>query len=137
MKKTTKKLKSSSRSTKPISTKSKVVKTVIVKRKVSKRVVAKTSGAKSVAARSNRVSLELVKPDAKSVLVAGSFNEWQPEKSPLRPAGNGRWTSELTMNPGRYEYLFVVDGQWLADPNAKEAVQNPFGGTNSVLVVPN
>jgi len=39
------------------------------------------------------------------------------------------------VNPGRYEYLFVVDGQWLPDPNAKESVANPFGGRNSVLRV--
>jgi hypothetical protein len=28
-----------------------------------------------------------------------------------------------------------VDGQWLPDPNAKESVENPFGGRNSVLTV--
>jgi hypothetical protein len=42
----------------------------------------------------------------------------------------------LTGISGRHEYLFVVDGQWLPDPKAKESVQNPFGGRNSVLVVP-
>ncbi len=81
------------------------------------------------------VRLELVQPGAKSVAVAGSFNAWKPEATPLQPAGNGRWTGSLKVNPGRYEYLFVVDGNWVPDPNAKEAVQNPFGGRNSVLVV--
>jgi len=81
------------------------------------------------------VRLELVLPGAKSVAVAGSFNAWKPETTPLQPSGNGRWTGSLKVNPGRYEYLFVVDGQWLPDPNAKEAVQNPYGGCNSVLVV--
>ena len=83
----------------------------------------------------NHVSLELVKPEAKQVCVAGSFNEWKPDKTPLNPAGNGRWVGDLSVGPGRYEYLFVVDGQWLPDPNAKESVANPFGGTNSVLTV--
>ena len=82
-----------------------------------------------------RVSLELTTPGAKKVCVAGSFNGWTPEKTPLEPAGNGRWVGDLTVDPGKYEYLFVVDGQWLPDPNAKESVQNPFGGKNSVLVV--
>jgi hypothetical protein len=67
--------------------------------------------------------------------VAGSFNDWTPEKAPLVPIGNGRWVGDLTVKPGRYEYLFVVDGQWLPDPNAKESVQNPFGGKNSILGV--
>jgi 1,4-alpha-glucan branching enzyme len=80
-----------------------------------------------------RVSLELVKPGATQVCVAGSFNDWKPEKTPLVPQGNGRWVGDLAVQPGRYEYLFVVDGQWVPDPNAKESVQNPFGGRNSVL----
>jgi 1,4-alpha-glucan branching enzyme len=81
------------------------------------------------------ISLELVKPGAKQVCVAGSFNGWKPEQTPLAQIGTGRWVGDLAVNPGRYEYLFVVDGQWLPDPNAKESVQNPFGGRNSVLTV--
>jgi len=83
----------------------------------------------------NSVKLELVQPQAKAVYVAGSFNEWTPEKTPLAQTGNGRWVGALEVTPGRHEYLFVVDGQWLPDPNARESVQNPFGGTNSVLIV--
>ena len=82
-----------------------------------------------------RVVLELVNPAAKQVFVAGSFNNWQPEQTPLSPAGNGRWAGGLKVGPGRHEYLFVVDGKWLPDPNAKESVENPFGGRNSVLTV--
>ena len=81
------------------------------------------------------VSLEFVKPGAKQVAVAGSFNDWKPERTPLAQIGNGRWVGDLAVKPGRHEYLFVVDGQWLPDPNAKENVQNPFGGRNSVLIV--
>jgi 1,4-alpha-glucan branching enzyme len=82
-----------------------------------------------------RVSFQLVKPDAQTVYVAGSFNGWKPEQTPLVKTGNGRWVGDLTVQPGRHEYLFVVDGQWLPDPNARETVQNPFGGKNSVLTV--
>ena len=90
---------------------------------------------KTAPPKANRVLLELIKPDAKSVFVAGSFNEWQPEKTPLVCLGDGRWARDLAVKPGRHEYLFVVDGEWLPDPSAKESVQNPFGGRNSVLVV--
>jgi hypothetical protein len=71
------------------------------------------------------------------VLVAGSFNGWKPEATPLTPLGNGRWTGSLDVKPGKYEYLFVVDGNWMPDPNATESVANPFGGLNSVLTVRN
>ena len=95
-----------------------------------------TKKTKSVEARPLPVRLELVKPGARTVGVAGSFNSWSPERSPMVPLGDGRWVKELTVSPGRYEYLFVADGQWLPDPSAKEAVQNPYGGQNSVLVIP-
>ena len=94
-----------------------------------------TKKTKTSSARPTRVCLEFIKPNAKTVAVAGSFNAWQPESMPMIPAGGGRWTKELPVSPGRYEYLFVADGQWLPDPNAKENVENPFGGRNSVLVV--
>jgi len=82
-----------------------------------------------------QVVLELVNPAAKQVFVAGSFNNWQPEQTPLVAASNGRWIGDLKVGLGRHEYLFVVDGQWLPDPNANESVANPFGGRNSVLTV--
>ncbi len=82
-----------------------------------------------------RVSLEFVKPGASRVCVAGSFNHWKPELTPLVPKPDGRWVGELSVAPGRYEYLFVVDGQWILDPKAKETVQNPYGGKNAVLMI--
>ena len=85
--------------------------------------------------RKNQVVLELVRPGAQQVSVAGSFNSWEPQATPLKPVAPDRWSGSLELTPGRHEYLFVVDGQWLPDPNAPEAVQNPFGGRNSVLVV--
>ncbi len=110
------------------------------KRTVVKNEVLRTEPALAPATRAEtrplgRVSLEFVQPNARNVFVAGSFNEWQPERTPLVQRGNGRWVGDLTVEPGRHEYLFVVDGQWVPDPNAKESVENPFGGRNSVLRV--
>jgi hypothetical protein len=67
--------------------------------------------------------------------VAGSFNDWQPQATPLVPLGNGHWAKELTLPEGRYEYRFVVDGQWTNDPNAAETSPNPFGTENAVLTI--
>jgi Glycogen recognition site of AMP-activated protein kinase len=39
------------------------------------------------------------------------------------------------LEPGTYEYCFVVDGKWIPDPLAKEMVPNPFGSRNSVITV--
>jgi hypothetical protein len=51
--------------------------------------------------------------------------------------GEGRWPKELVLPPGRYEYLLVADGLWMTDPQAGATAPNPFGGRNSVILVPN
>ena len=83
----------------------------------------------------SHISLQFSNPAAHKVCVAGSFNGWKPDATPLTRTGNGQWIGDLDVKPGRHEYLFVVDGQWVPDPKAKETVANPFGGRNSVLVV--
>jgi hypothetical protein len=67
--------------------------------------------------------------------VAGSFNNWEPQATPLVPLGDGKWAKEITLPEGRYEYRFVVDGAWVTDPNAKETAPNPFGTVNSILTI--
>jgi hypothetical protein len=53
----------------------------------------------------------------------------------LASDGHGRWTRSLPLPPGRHEYLFVIDGDWVPDPRASETAVNPFGGINSVVRV--
>ena len=72
---------------------------------------------------------------AQAVAIAGTFNDWRPEATPMLAMGEGRWVKELVLPPGRYEYLLVVDGAWKCDPAAAEQVPNPFGTKNSVLMV--
>src|SRR5437773_6063664 len=72
-----------------------------------------------VSAQLPKTRLELLKPEARTVFVAGSFNNWNPTKTPLRRSADGKWVGELSGISGRHEYLFVVDGQWLPDPNAR------------------
>jgi len=103
--------------------------------KVEAASLTSTTVSSTTKTRPAHVSLEYVQPQAKAVYVAGSFNQWKPEQTPLVKKGNGRWVGDVAVLPGKYEYLFVVDGQWLPDPNARETVQNPFGGQNSVLTV--
>ncbi len=76
----------------------------------------------------------LKQPEAKAVALAGTFNGWDPKRTPMRKDSTG-WKTTLWLPPGRYEYRFVADGQWLSDPGAKESAPNQFGSTNSVLVV--
>ena len=82
-----------------------------------------------------RISLWLYEPKAKEVRLAGSFNNWDPWSTPMRHDGEGRWEVELILTRGRYEYRFVVDGNWADDPLASAYVANPFGSLNCVLSV--
>jgi hypothetical protein len=82
------------------------------------------------------VMLEFLAPEANQVAVAGKFNNWDPVATPLKNNGLGEWVARLMLRSGQYEYRFVVDGQWLEDPEAMQRVVNPHGGFNSVLTVP-
>ena len=85
--------------------------------------------------RGKRVLLSLDAPGASSVKVAGAFNAWDTGKGALKKNQKGVWTKILSLEPGSYEYKFVVDGKWMLDPACDETVGNPFGGLNSVLRV--
>jgi hypothetical protein len=74
-------------------------------------------------------------PAAKQVLVCGEFNKWQPEAAPMSRRADGTWETALTLRPGRYQYKFVVDGNWIHDPNAKLNVPNEHYSLNSVIEV--
>lgn len=75
-------------------------------------------------------------PGADSVAVAGTFTGWEPSV-PLRdPDGDGVWSARVPLEPGRHEYMFVVDGrQWVTDPNAQRYASDGFGHRNAVLAV--
>jgi endonuclease/exonuclease/phosphatase (EEP) superfamily protein YafD len=74
--------------------------------------------------------------EAKEVTVAGDFNGWSPDAAPLEKTGDGDWALRLMLRSGQYEYRFVVDGRWYEDPQASGRAACPFGGFNSVLLVP-
>lgn len=79
-----------------------------------------------------RVYFRLQAPNAKEVNVLGSFNDW--EKRPLKKQKDGEWSTWTNLAPGRYEYRFMVDGQWQNAPES-ETVANEYGSENSVLKV--
>jgi Glycogen recognition site of AMP-activated protein kinase len=82
------------------------------------------------------VRLVLLQPGARSVSVAGDFNGWNPAHTRLERSDGGMWTATIPLKPGRYHYMFVIDGkQWIADPLAAEAETDGFGAQNAVLDV--
>jgi hypothetical protein len=75
-------------------------------------------------------------PKAGEVYLCGDFNEWSPVGlRMIQRTENGHWEKRLALAPGRYEYKFVVDGEWIHDLHACENVPNAYGSLNSVVEV--
>ena len=68
--------------------------------------------------------------------VVGDFNAWDGTARRLsRYPKDGTYRARMSLAPGRYEYKFVVDGEWLTDPHNPEIRSNCFGTFNSFLRV--
>ena len=67
--------------------------------------------------------------------LCGEFNGWSPEAGPMTRHEDGHWEAIVALRPGRYEYKFLVDGEWLADPGVEQTVTNGYGSVNSVIEV--
>lgn len=88
-------------------------------------------------ANSRLVEVELTceAPQAETVFVAGEFNQWRAGDTRLRRDETGTWKVQVWLAPGRYEYRFIVDGEWQDDPLASARVPNAFGSSNCVLAI--
>jgi hypothetical protein len=92
-------------------------------------------GGKSPAPAGGKVRFDWRFPKAREVLVASSFNNWQPSVTPLKNCGRGRWLMDLALRPGRYEFHFVVDGHPTDDPVLSGGDSRRFSRGNNVLIV--
>ena len=84
-------------------------------------------------------SLRISDNKTHTVAIAGDFNNWDPQANILEdPESDGIWTGTLKLEPGRYEYMFVLDGEkWFPDPNALRYVKDGFGNKNAILEINN
>ncbi len=53
----------------------------------------------------------------------------------MRKFKDGKYVKMLKLKPGRYEYQFIVDGQWRTDPANPNRQSNSFGSENSVIEI--
>lgn len=69
---------------------------------------------------------------AKTVFLAGDFNNWAPNTFAMKHEG-GEWVLAVHLSPGKHLYKFIVDGKWIIDPGNNLWEQNEFGTGNSVI----
>jgi len=75
-------------------------------------------------------------PEAGAVYVLGDFNGWQKkESSRLSKLESGTWSAHFTLDRGKYRYKFLVDEEWVNDPENIKTEANEFGTVDSVVEV--
>ena len=82
-----------------------------------------------------KTTFKLSAPEASQVSIAGCFNDWSLTANPLSPGNGGMWTCTLLLEPGEYEYRFIVDGIWCDDPAAAMRRPTEYGCENCIIIV--
>lgn len=104
--------------------------------------MAATKPLKADPTKTQSVEFKCHAPEAQQVFVAGTFNEWKPDATPLVRDEAGNWRASLPLPPGHHEFKFIVDGQWCCEPGCEheysgcpKCCANEFGTMNRVLEV--
>ena len=82
-----------------------------------------------------RVTFTLNDPNAEEVILMGDFNNWNNKKHQMKKYQGGVWKKIVMLPPGKCEYKFLVDGQWMLDINNGQKCSNCFGTYNNILVI--
>ena len=74
---------------------------------------------------------------AKSAVLAGEFNGWSLQDTPMKQLKDGSFSATLSLPAGQsYLFRYVLDGSvWVNDPAADGYAPNEYGEENSVLTV--
>jgi len=79
------------------------------------------------------VTFEYFDPSATVVTLVGDFNKWDLKARPLKRDAGRLWKVTVRLEPGIYQYKFVVNGErWEEDPLNLHRVLNEHGTFNSI-----
>jgi chromosome partitioning protein len=81
------------------------------------------------------VLFQCLNPDAKTVEIAGDFNNWVPEAMAKPVGSSGIWQKIIPIPHGEFRYKFIVDGEWQVDPGHPQVKENTYGTLDSYLKV--
>ncbi len=68
---------------------------------------------------------------SKRAFLSGNFNGWSTLRG-LMKKSDGGWIIDVKLDPGAYEYKFIVDGRWITDPDNLQQTDDGAGNVNSV-----
>jgi hypothetical protein len=70
--------------------------------------------------------------NARKVILTGSFNNWDENDLKMKKTPVG-WEFPLYLKEGTYGYKFIVDREWITDPENKDTRPDGMGNMNSYL----
>lgn len=76
-------------------------------------------------------------PTAREVFLVGDFNDWRTDATPMERGLDGVWHAAIYLTEGAYEYLYFEDGEYVPDGQNPLTKPNPYGGSNSIVIVGN
>lgn len=95
--------------------------------------------AKEKKIKKKKISLNFEATPGAEVIVAGTFNDWAvldaKKAKKMKEEEAGKFSLNMFLTEGEYEYKFYSEGKWINDPAAETHKQNAFGTFNSVLTV--
>ena len=108
---------------------------------VSPACAAVNSGGDSVAiadshANQNHVFHCAPNREVRNVNVAGDFNGWSSTTTPMTRTGD-EYEATVNLADGVHYYKFIVDGNWINDPQSDHTLEIPdnYGGKNSAVMI--
>ena len=69
----------------------------------------------------------------RTVQLAGDFNNWKPIQ--MRRETDRVFAVDVPLRSGTHQYKFIIDEQWVLDPDNTLSTPNCYGTTNSVARV--
>lgn len=72
--------------------------------------------------------------EAKKVILSGSFNNWSEADCSMDKTEKG-WKYTTILSGGKHHYKFIVDGEWICDPDNPILEYDYDGNVNSVYMV--
>jgi predicted esterase len=75
-------------------------------------------------------------PGAGEVFLSGDFNGWKHGTLRLGKGSDNVWRIILKLTPNRsYDYKYIIDGNWITDPNNPDLNPDTAGGANSIVYI--
>jgi hypothetical protein len=94
-----------------------------------------TMGEKGVMGDKVTYLITLYEPNARDVRLTGTFIDWDEDGIEMKRDDEGTWKTWISLGPGTHMYKFIVDGNWMADPEMEERVPDGMGGYATPIVV--